>query len=81
MSAYLIEVDDTKRGVCYPTIVGPFPDSASASAFAEEMGMGEAAQNGQGGYSAVHVVSDGTCDYVPARYREEYAWRLEVGAE
>lgn len=77
MSAYLIEVDDTKRGVMYPTVVGPFPDVESATAFAEEMGMGLAAESGQGGYSAVHVIADETCDYMPDSYREAYAWRVE----
>lgn len=77
MSAYLVEVDDTKVGVMYPTIVGPFPDVATATAFAEELSMGEAAQGGQGGYSAVHVVSDETCDLTPEGYREQYAWRID----
>lgn len=76
MSAYLIEVDDTKEGVCYPTVVGPFANSESASAFAQMMNMGTAAQEGQGGYSAVHVISDETCDYTPERYRKAFAWRL-----
>lgn len=77
MTAYLVEVDDTKQGVCYPNIVGPFSDEESAATFAAELAMGRAAEGGQGGYSAVHVVSDGTCDYTPAAYREAYAWRLD----
>jgi hypothetical protein len=77
MSAYLIEVDDTKQGVIYPTIVGPFSDAESAAAFADEFAMGTRAEAGQGGYSAVHVVSDGACDYTPERYREVFAGRLD----
>lgn len=70
MSAYLIEVDDTKQGVCYPKIVGPFPDSDSAMQFAAKYGMGTVAEGGQGGYSAVHVIADDTCDQTPEEYRE-----------
>jgi len=80
MTAYLIETDDTKQGVIYPTVVGPFSDAETAATFAAEFAMGTAAEGGQGGYSAVHVVSDGTCDYTPERYREVYAWRL-AGAD
>jgi len=76
VSAYLIEIDDTKRGVMSPTVVGPFKDEGAARAFAEEMQMGEAAQSGQGGYSAYHVISDATCDYSPERYREEHEEEL-----
>jgi hypothetical protein len=77
LNAYLIEVDDTKDGVCYPTVVGPFADTNAARAFATEMQMGTAAQGGQGGYSAVHVISDESCDHTPERYREEYSWRTD----
>lgn len=76
MSAYLIEVDDTKSGVIYPTIVGPFDSVETAAAFADELGMGTAAEAGQGGYSAVHVVADATCHHTPTSYREAYPWRL-----
>ena len=81
MSAYLIEVDDTKSGVCYPTVIGPFPDADSAQAFAEQMDMGTAAQGGQGGYSAVHVISDETCSRTPEQYREDFSWRLDEEAD
>jgi hypothetical protein len=73
VSAYLIEVDDTEYGVTSPTIVGPFPDYESAAKFADELAMGEKAQGGQGGYSAVHVITDETCDLTPEGYRERYA--------
>jgi len=69
MSAYLIEVDDTKQGVCYPTVVGPFANPEAAFEFAHKTAMGTAAEAGQGGYSAVHVVSD--------EYRAAFAWRFE----
>lgn len=72
MSAYLIEIDDTKRGVCYPTVVGPFSDSNSAVQFAEKYGMGRIAEQGQGGYSAVHVIADDTCGQTPEQYREDW---------
>lgn len=74
--AYLIEVADTKQGVCYPTVVGPFVDPAAAAAFAEELRMGDDAMD-QGGYSCAHVISDEGCDFSPESYREAYAWRLE----
>jgi hypothetical protein len=73
VSAYVIEVQDTKQGVMYPTIVGPFPDTDSAQAFADEMAMGTAAQRGDGGYSAVHIVDDDLCDYTPEQYRKKLA--------
>jgi len=76
VSAYLVEVDDTKDGVMYPSVVGPFPDADAAAAFAEEFSMGTAAEAWQGGYSAVHVISDEDCNYTPERYREAFAWRL-----
>lgn len=72
MSAYLIEIDDTKRGVTYPTVVGPFPDAESAAQFAEMTGMGTAAEDGQGGYSAVHVISDARCDSTPESYWQDW---------
>lgn len=75
--AYLIEVDDTKQGVCYPTIVGPFPNCDAAAAFAKETDMGSAAERGQGGYSAVHIVAEETSDYTPEAYREAHDWRWE----
>jgi hypothetical protein len=71
VSAYLVEVDDTKRGVHSPMIVGPFPDEDAARAFAKECEMGTSAES-DGGYSAVHVVSDETCDQTPEEYREDY---------
>ncbi len=72
MSAYLIEVDDTKQGVCYPTVIGPFADEEEARRFAEVTALGTAAQGGQGGYSAAHIVSDDWCDFTPERYIEDY---------
>lgn len=76
MSAYLIEVDDSKSGVCYPTIVGPFSDFADATAFAEEAGMGSDAE-GQGGYNAVHVICDETAE-TPEGYRKLHPWRFDA---
>lgn len=76
MAAYLIEVSDTKEGVCHPTNVGPFADAKAAAEFASEMQMGTAAESGQGGYSAAHVISDEMCDYSPELYPEAYAWRI-----
>lgn len=75
MPAYVIEVDDSKEGVCYPTVVGPFKNEKAAYAFAEEMQMGTAAES-QGGYSAYHVISTANCNYTPKKYRAAYAWRL-----
>jgi hypothetical protein len=43
-----------------------------AEAFAERTEMGTAAQSGQGGYSAVHVVCDEMCDYSPSEWLDEY---------
>jgi hypothetical protein len=76
MSAYLIEVDDTKQGVIYPAIVGPFPDAEAANAFAEKHRMGQGI-GGQGGYHDYHIIGDETCGYTPEAYAEAYAWRLE----
>lgn len=76
MSAYIIEVDDSKQGVCYPTVVGPFADSDSAERFIQRAGMGTAAEL-NGGYSAAHVVCDARCDYSPEGYLEAYSWRFE----
>lgn len=70
MSAYLIEVRDTKEGVCYPPVVGPFPNRDAAERFAEELGMGTA-DPFEGGYAEVHVICAETCDYTPETYREE----------
>lgn len=68
MSAYLIEVDDTEDGIVRPTVIGPFDDEEAAQQFADDMSLGLAAQGGQGGYSAVHVISDDYCNYTPERY-------------
>jgi hypothetical protein len=57
VSVFLVEVDDTEYGVTRPHIVGPFASVREAEVFADRHGMGWAAQNGQGGYSAVHVVA------------------------
>ena len=67
MSAYLIEIDDTKQGVMHPTVIGPFDDELAAHVFADDMDLGTAAQNGQGGYSAAHVISDDHA-ITPERY-------------
>lgn len=72
MSAYLIEVDDTKLGVCHPTVVGPFATDQEAQAFAEKYHMGDSIRYGEAGYSACHIVSDGTCDYSPGSFAEEH---------
>jgi hypothetical protein len=77
MSAYLIEVDDTKDGVISPPVIGPFPDTGAAEAFATKYRMGNAAESGQGGYSAYHIISDDACDYSPEKYAEDFSWKLE----
>jgi len=66
--AYLIEVDDTKDGVCHPTVIGPFDDCDSAAEYAEMLELGTASQSGQGGYSDCHVICDCLCDYSPEQY-------------
>lgn len=68
MSAYLVEVSDDKHGVVAPTIIGPFADRPEAEAFADLFGLGRSAE-WTGGYSAVHVVCDETCDQSPDGYR------------
>lgn len=70
MSAYLLEVYDID-GTPRTTLVGPFEDSDKAADFANATQFGSAALAGWGGYSAVHVISDETCDYDPERYLEE----------
>jgi hypothetical protein len=77
MSAFIIEVADTKDGVIYPDIIGPFKDGAEAEAFAVKFGLGLSAEMGAGGYSAYHIVSENTCDYTPDKYAEAYDWKLE----
>lgn len=79
MSAYLIEVHDSKQGVCYPDVIGPFPGAEDARRFADEMDMGRYAEwSGEGGYSEVHVIAPSTCDYSPEEYRRDNEWRLPV---
>lgn len=80
MSAYLIEVDDTKDGVCYPTIVGPFNDYDEAQSFAEEAELGMAAEAGRGGYSAYHVVCDDTATQ-PEDFRRTHSWLFNKETE
>lgn len=72
MSAYLIEVYDSKQGVLYPRIIGPFDGAETAEAFAEEYCLGLQSQDGDGGYSAYHVVCDETCDMTPEKFAADY---------
>lgn len=82
MPAFIIEVADTKDGVIYPDIIGPFEDEEAAEAFARKFGLGLSAEMGDGGYSAYHVVSEKNCDYTPESYAEAFDWKLEdVGEE
>ena len=71
---FIIEVDSTEYGVQSPAIVGPFPSILVAEAFAERLGMGEAPQGGQGGYSAYHIVCDERAQ-APEAYVAAYPWR------
>jgi hypothetical protein len=79
MSAYLVSVQDDKSGVLYPLIVGPFPDVETAEKFCDSHEMGQEAQNGQGGYSACHVIADETCHQSPGEYHDE--WTAAYGDE
>lgn len=75
--AFLIEVSDDKDGVCYPSIIGPFPNDDAAREFAEKFRLGED-WGGEGGYHDYHVVSESTCT-APEKYAEDYAWVLADG--
>jgi hypothetical protein len=77
MSAFIVEVADTKDGVISPDIIGPFKDEDEAEAFAVKFGLGLGAEMGEGGYSAYHIVSEKTCDYTPQEYAKAYDWKLE----
>lgn len=71
MSAYIIEVDDSKRGVLDPTVIGPFPDCEAATNFAIRCHLGTK-EEVQGGYSTFHVIGDGmegACD--PDEWEQE----------
>lgn len=72
MSAFIIEVADTKEGVLYPNIIGPFENDAEAEDFARIFGLGLKAQMGDGGYSAYHIVSENTCNYCPNSYIDNH---------
>lgn len=74
MSAYLIEVRDSKEGVLYPDIIGPFQSAEEAEDFAESAGLGEI--GAEGGYAAFHVIADETCDYSPNGYREQFSYKF-----
>lgn len=79
MSAYLIEVQDTEDGVVSPTLIGPFADASAALTFQREWLPDEdGPPNGKGGYYAVHVIADETCNYSPENYMQSFGWKRDV---
>jgi hypothetical protein len=75
VSAYLIVVQDTEDGVVHPKIIGPFvdyqgvADVAAARQFKRQWLPDEwGPPDGQGGYYAVHLITDETCDYTPSEW-------------
>lgn len=88
-NVYLIEMDAGGESWDYkdiinrpPPVIGPFPDSVAAEAFAEEVGLGENCYT-DGGYSTYWVIDGADCS--PEEYRKENAehieWVLERRAE
>ena len=75
MAAYLIQTSDTKEGVLYPTVIGPFATEEQAVAFQDWVTEALPYLTGgtvDGSYIALHLVCRETCDQSPEEFLDNH---------